>query len=101
MRRRFVIGVAPLDRDQEGALREYLGSLGAWWHWIENLWLLTTARETSLDVSEIRGFISNLNPTARIVVFEFPEDITWASKGSNAKGMNISDWLKEPWGDSD
>lgn len=101
MRRRFVIGAAPLDRDQEGELREYLGSKGAWWHWIENLWLLTTTRETSLDAAEIREFINNLNPTARIVVFEFPEDITWASKGANQKGLKMSDWLKEPWGDND
>ena len=101
MRRRFVIGAAPLDRDQEGELREYLASQGAWWHWIENLWLLTTARETSLNTTEIHDFISDLNPAARIVVFEFPEDITWTSSGSNQKGMSISDWFVDPWGHRD
>ncbi|HWK96319.1 MAG TPA: hypothetical protein VNR39_12940 [Pseudolabrys sp.] len=103
MRRRFVIAAEPLTAEQEAKLRDYIGKLGAWWHWIANFWLLTiredTAAHADASAEKIRDFIYELNPKAKIVVFEFPEDITWAASGTlNSKGKRLSDWLKEPWG---
>jgi hypothetical protein len=90
-----------LDASQEKQFREYIGTKGAWWHWIDNLWLMTTANE-SASATDIRDAIQKIKPTARVVVFEFPEDITWASSANkNAQGKKISDWLKSPWGDED
>lgn len=99
MRRRFVIGIDSLDEAQQKQFREYIGPKGAWWHWIENLWLLTTKNET-ITAEQIRDKIQSINGNARVVVFEFPEDITWAASSSrNAAGKNLYDWLVKPWGD--
>lgn len=100
MRRRFVIGVEPLNNEQEEMFRKYIATKGAWWHWINNLWLMTT---TSKDAraSEIRDRLLEINPKARVVVFEFPEDVTWAASASkNDEGKKMADWLRTPWGDA-
>ena len=98
MKRRFVIGAAPLDQEQERRLREYLGKIGPWWHWIGNMWLVTTDSEEP-TVVKIRDYIQELDPNVRVVVFEFPEDINWAASGNkNAKGKMLADWLKTTWG---
>ena len=98
MRRRFVIGVDELDPSQEIQFRDYIKDYGAWWHWIDNMWLMTTQKE-SISVEQIRDKLLSINPEARILVFEFPEDIDWAcSVSSNSKGKTMSQWLVDPWG---
>jgi hypothetical protein len=99
MRRRFVIAIDALDGEDERRFQEYIRTLGAWWHWIGNVWLLTT-KDESVKAGEIRDKIIELKPKARVVVFEFPEDITWAASGNkNSAGKKIADWLRSPWGD--
>ena len=99
MRRRFVIGVEGLDKDQERRFREYIAKFGPWWHWIDNLWLLTTKRE-DVTAKDIRDHARELASSARVVVIEFPEDITWATGGArNSSGKAMSEWLLSPWGD--
>jgi hypothetical protein len=96
-----VIAVDALDAEQEKKFREYIGTKGAWWHWIGNLWLMTTKSE-AISAEQIRNKIQEIKPTARVVVLEFPEDITWAASGSkNAQGKKLADWLKSPWGERD
>jgi hypothetical protein len=98
-RRRFVIGVDGLTSPQEAQLREYISGLGAWWHWINNLWLLTTTSEEP-EAAHIRDKIIDINPSAKCVIFEFPEDITWAATGTkNSQGKKLADWIRSPWGD--
>jgi hypothetical protein len=61
------------------------------------MWLHTTSREDA-SARDIRTFIRDMNPAAKVVVIEFPEDITWATSGSkNAKGRHIADWLRDEW----
>jgi len=99
MNRRFVIGVEGLTPKEQGKLREFLRAHGAWWHWINNLWLLsTTSDDEGLSVEQIRDQITKINRKARSIVFEFPEDITWAGSGKkNLKGKTMFDWLKTTW----
>jgi hypothetical protein len=62
MNRRFVIGVEGLTKDQERELRDYLASLGAWWHWIENLWFLSSKKEDeAISTEAIRDRITDIN----------------------------------------
>jgi hypothetical protein len=97
MKRRFVIGADSLDAEREGKLRDYLQKKGDWWHWIGDMWLLTT-NDQEITVADINNHIVNLKPDIRTVVFEFPEDITWATSGvRNKEGSRISDWLEGPW----
>ena len=42
MKRRFIIGIEGLSREQEDKFRDYLEERGSWWHWIGNLWLFCT-----------------------------------------------------------
>src|SRR6202521_573468 len=101
MRRRFVIGVGELDQDQERRFREYLAKLGPWWHWIGNIWLLTTTKDGT-TAADLRDKLSELNASARVIVFEFPEDLDWATTGTkNAHGRGIEEWILSPWGDRD
>jgi hypothetical protein len=98
MKRRFVIAVEGFTATQDVALRDYLASKGAWWHWIDNFWLLTTNR-SDVSVEEIRDQLKTIkNDVDSAVVFEFPEDITWASFArKNAAGKVMTAWLKDSW----
>jgi hypothetical protein len=98
MSRRFVIAVDGLTSEQEKQLREFAGKHGGWWHWIDNFWLLHSRDGESISAAKIRDRIVAINPSAKCVVFEFPEDLDWAATGDkNAKGRGMSDWLKETW----
>jgi hypothetical protein len=99
MNRRFVIGVEGLSRAQEDKLREFLRARGAWWHWIDNIWLLSlTSDNDDFKVAQIRDQIREINKNARSIVFEFPEDIAWAGSGKkNTKGKSMFKWLKTAW----
>ena len=97
MRRRFVIGIDGLNAAEEKEFREYISEQGAWWHWINNLWLLTT-KDEDITTAKIRNRILKIDPDARVIVFEFAEDIDWAASGStNSKGKKLSGWIKETW----
>lgn len=97
--RRFVIGVSSVTPDQEKAIQEYLGSLGGWWHWISNMWLLASNSDSSeLSASRIAGMIIVLAPESRAVVFEFPEDINWALYGKTKEERErMGAWLRSSW----
>jgi hypothetical protein len=95
--RRFIIGIDGLSPDQEAEFRVYVGDLGAWWHWIGNLWLLTTHDE-NISAKEIRKKIRRINHYARVIVLETPESLDWAASASvNSKGDTIYGWLNSVW----
>ena len=99
MNRRFVIAAEGLTGEQERKVRDYLAEHGAWWHWIDNLWLLsTTTTSEDFGTVNILDAISKLNGDAKVLVFEFPEDIDWAARSKpNRKGKSMSDWLRNAW----
>jgi hypothetical protein len=98
MRRRFVIGIDGLDPAEEKRFRKYISDQGAWWHWIDNMWLMTT-KSTDVSAEKILDEVLEINPDARVVVFEFPQDVTWAASGNtNRKGRRLADWIRTPWG---
>lgn len=98
-RRRFVIGLSGVTADQENQFRDYVArEVGSWWHWIDGLWLATT-RSGGPKASDIRDKANKIAPGCRCVVFEFPEDITWAATETTGRsGRRMADWLHEPWG---
>ena len=99
MNRRFVIAVDGLTSEEQDKLRQFLATHGAWWHWIDNFWLLSiTSDDETISVRSIRDSIKEINKNTRAIVFEFPEDISWATFGKkNADGRSMGDWLKETW----
>jgi hypothetical protein len=98
MKRRFIIGIDSLDTDQEKRFREFIADYGGlWWHWIGNMWLMTTDND-EVSAAKICDFVLGLKGYARVVVFEVPEDADWAaSSNKNRSGKRIYDWLKTTW----
>ncbi len=100
MKRRFVIAAEGLDSAQEQKLKDYIRELGAWWHWIDNIWLLTTSDE-DVSTAKIRDQIKQISRSARALVMEVA-DIDWAGFGKkNKAGKNQHDWLRSTWSTSD
>ena|SRR5258707_919884 len=96
-RRRFIIGIDGLNAAEEKEFRAFIGEYGAWWHWIGNMWLLTT-KDEDISIAQIRDRIREINPTARVVVFETTQSLDWtASRTVNAKGKVMSEWLRSNW----
>lgn len=104
MKRRFVIGVDGFSADESKRFSEYLNSKGAYWHWIENFWLLTRVTEDPeepLSTKEIRDEVREINNTARALVLEVGADIDWSSVGAkNAKGKDQHEWIRKHWDSS-
>jgi hypothetical protein len=48
-------------------------------------------------VSEIRDFLKDLPSSRRCIVFEVPEDKTWAGFGPQKPTQNMFDWIKTIW----
>jgi hypothetical protein len=99
MNRRFVIAVEGLTSDEQDEFRQFLAAHGSWRHWVDNFWLLSiTSGDEIISVGLIRDRIKEINYDTRAIVFEFPEDISWATLGKmNAKGRRMADWLKSTW----
>jgi hypothetical protein len=96
MRRRFVIAVDDIDKEQRRAITNIFRGNGAWWHWIDNFWLYTTT-DPAITVSQLRDEIKTAAPDATLIVLEFPKDITWAGYGPGGNEKNMYTWLKETW----
>jgi hypothetical protein len=96
MTRRFVIGVEGLDESENDRLRGHLESRGRWWHWITNFWLFVTD-DPALTAGQLRDYIKNLNNSARSIVLEFEDDITWAGKGPHWEDKDMFSWLHRIW----
>lgn len=95
--RRFLIAVQDLTTHEEDQLRKFLRSLGGWWHWIKNVWLLN-ATDKDITAEQIANQILSINEEAQHVVFEITGDVDWAGFGrKNKSGKDMFEWLKT-WG---
>ena len=97
MKRRFIIGVSGLNKEDQDKFVEFLRQNGmGWWHWIGDFWLLT-ARKEEISASMIRDFLNEQNSPRRCIVFEVDEDKTWAGFGPNKAPQDMFDWIKNSW----
>src|SRR6185369_12616702 len=98
MIRRFVVAVEGLTPQEVKTLNDYLHEFGAYWHWIDNFWLLVVTQEREVSASKIRERIAQMNGKARSLVLEVGEDIDWSGRGSpRTDGKNQHDWLARNW----
>ena len=99
MKRRFVIGVdgeTPKDIAEFGAYVRQAGF--GWFHWFENLWLLTS-RDESVTTDSIRDELRRIVGDKHTVVLEV-QGRTWSNYGPQGKGKgerNISSWFNQTW----
>lgn len=101
MSKRFIIGIDESNEDQN---QEFLNFLKAndfgWWHWIDNLWLLTTDSDKH-DAVSLSNKLNSIYPSIRRLVIELNKDgDTWAGFGPSSKVANMFDWLNSDWEDS-
>jgi hypothetical protein len=97
MKRRFIVAVSGLDKGDQDAFVKFIRekSMG-WWHWIDDVWLLTDRTE-SVTTTEIRDHLKALNSSRRCMVFEVPEDKTWSGFGPNKPPQDMFHWIKNTW----
>ena len=104
MKRRFVIGADGFSAEQSKKFSEYLNSKGAYWHWIENFWLLTRSNddpEKPLTATEIRDKAMEIGQNIRALVLEVGADVDWCGVGAkNAKGRDQHEWIRKHWDSS-
>ena len=96
MKKRFVVAIDSMNKELDNKLLEYIKDNGfGWWHWIDNVWLLTTYK---LDVSavSIRNDLGYIIPNRKIVI-EVHKSSAWAGYGPNTEEKNMFDWLHNTW----
>jgi hypothetical protein len=96
MRRRFVIAVDDLDKEQRRQVTDIFRGKGAWWHWIDNFWLFKTT-DPAITTETLRDELHDISPDSNLIVFEFPEDITWSGHGPAGNQKNMFKWLHDTW----
>lgn len=95
MRRRYIVAVSGLTKDDEKLFLDFLKEKKlAWWHWIDGFWLLLDRRDAVSAVS-LRDKLHELSSSRRSLVLEVGEDVTWAGFGPSKQGMFR--WIKETW----
>lgn len=95
--KRYLIAVEGLTSENEARLRRYLNSNGEWWHWVANVWLLSTPDSSSLTASSISNCLDELGRT-KYLVLEVLTDGDHVTKGPRAEnGARMGDWLRAVW----
>jgi hypothetical protein len=69
MPRKFVIGVEGISQQQEREFGSFLSEYGTWWHWLSNVWLLTTNR-SDIDRKTIIDTIHEIDKHANAMILE-------------------------------
>ncbi len=97
MKRRFVVTVNGLTKDQERSFIEHIRELGlAWWHWIDNFWLLVD-RHDKTNVTELRDALKRFRGPSDAWFLKFPEDVTWAGLGPKTEDSDMFKWIRSTW----
>ena len=96
-KRRFIVAIDGMTKEEERKFIEWIRSEGfGWWHWISNLWLLTSRSEET-SAKKIRDQIGELSDHRHNLVIEIPEDIDWQGYGPSNEKRNMFNWLKTTW----
>ena len=96
MTKRFVVGTDTLTAEQVKVFKDSLTADAAWWYWLPNFWLVKNRSET-LTAAAIRDAVKRAAPNARCFVMEVNNGSWAALSRKDAKGRNMTDWIKETW----
>ncbi len=87
----------PATKEQDEAVKLYLASKSAWWHWTPNAWLATDNTGVLTAVT-IRDGLKEVLPSVYTLVLEFSDTgDTWAGFGPNMPQKNMFDWVRRNW----
>lgn len=94
--RKFVVCIDGETSNDVSAIKEYVGNQKfGWWHWIDNVWLLTTSNP-EIKATDIRDAIRKLSESKWVIVIEV-NSVTWAAYGPETSERSMSKWIKEHW----
>ncbi|WP_210446473.1 hypothetical protein [Pantoea ananatis] len=98
MGKKFIIAVDKSTSIKNKALIEYLKQRKfAYWHWLSNLWLVTTSDET-ITAPIIRAEVREIFTKEHMLVIEMSKaGDTWAGFGPNSEKRSMFKWLKNTW----
>ena len=98
IRKRYIVAISKRTLEEDQTFIAFLkDEKVGWWHWMDNLWLITTSKE-HFTASYIRDKIIELYESDRILVIELKDGKdTWSGKGPNSEDKNMFKWLKTAW----
>src|SRR5258705_10462724 len=93
----LVISVANATAAQKDAITTFLGTLGAYWHWMPEIWLANT--ESIVGCTDVRDFIFKKMPAVQCIVLEVePRGADpWPGAFAAADANQMAEWLQEYW----
>ena len=96
MKKRYIVGINSLTEEQEKAFLEYISSNElAWWHWINNLWLIVD-RSGKLTAKKLRDDLMEIVPETYLIVMDGIDGRCWGF-GPKGKKRNMFNWLDNTW----
>lgn len=94
----FIVGLNSSTKEQNEYLLDFIKQHRmAWWHWIDNFWLLIDYDEKFSTV-EVRDQLNKTHPGIHTIVIRLKEASTnWAGFGPSSKERDMFEWLKNAW----
>ncbi|ENG7518036.1 hypothetical protein ABVD55_001181 [Vibrio harveyi] len=95
--RRFIVAAQGMSVDAEKQLKDYFQENGlGWWHWIENVWLITSNRD-DINATDIHDKIDKSPVNVRVLVIEIDRSKDWTGYGPSTENNNMFEWLRTSW----
>jgi hypothetical protein len=91
----FVVALSPINEVQSKLITaQFTGK--AWWHWIDNFWLVVDSSDTA-SCASIRDELHKIVPTARKIVLAVdPIKDGWAGAGPRTP-QDMFEWVIGHW----
>jgi hypothetical protein len=100
MRKRYLVSVSGLTKEDEKNFIDFLRSKGIlWWHWINDFWMLVE-KEGEDSKTQIRDFLRALESSRRGLVIEIEGEARWAGFGPKLPEKDMFKWLRSTWNGS-
>ena len=97
-RRKFVVIIKEETSSDISSFLEYVKQQKfGWWHWVSNVWLLTT-HNPQIKAKHIRDAAKKIAVNKVVTVLEV-ESVTWATYRPSGEG-DIAKWIKDYWSNS-
>jgi len=96
MKKHFMAAAGPISTEEEKSITDYFRGQHAWWHWINDLWLIIDD-SGKLTAEKIRNHVHTVAPNARILVLEVQKGADWAGIGPQTKEKDMFRWIQKVW----
>jgi hypothetical protein len=93
----LVISVTNATDAQKNLITKYLGLLGAYWHWMPDIWLVNT--NVNVSIADVRDRISKILPSiiSLVLEVEVPDPGAWVGMFPEDQADKWAEWLNAYW----